>query len=259
MRFRNIASLFCLCLILAGCAGFGKKLKGFLNGRDLSEQDEMQKPSYTKFSDNSTMANPTRRQYRRTTKQSLSEEAQLDNRAGSLWVMEGQGSYLFSQNIIRMIGDSLPVKVDGEPRDQLQTKVNVIRKLLAKMEQKNIPPPISPRTPAGSPPGGTTVPPAAAKTGDQEPAAKSAEASKPDTNQGNEAFPVQTVPTRITERLIDGNYRVRGTQPFMIGPREYKVIVTGIVRAEDFSDAGISSTKLLDSKYDIMSVKRKDE
>jgi flagellar L-ring protein precursor FlgH len=259
MRSFQVASLFCLCLILTGCAGFGKKLKSFLNGRDLLEQDEMQKPSYTKFSDNSTMANPTRRQYRRTTKQSLSEEAQLDNRAGSLWVMEGQGSYLFSQNIIRMIGDSLPVKVDGEPRDQLQTKVNVIRKLLAKMEQKNSPPPTSPRAPSGSAPGGAAAPPVASKAGDQESAAKGAEVSKPEPSPSNEAFPVQTVPTRITERLIDGNYRVRGTQPFMIGQREYKVIVTGVVRAEDFSDEGISSTKLLDSKYDIMSVKRKDE
>jgi flagellar L-ring protein precursor FlgH len=68
-------------------------------------------------------------------------------------------------------------------------------------------------------------------------------------------FAVKSVPTRVIERLVDGNYRVRGTQPFMIGGREYRVSVTGIVRAEDFNDEGISSTQLLDPKFDIVSAR----
>ena len=72
-------------------------------------------------------------------------------------------------------------------------------------------------------------------------------------------FPVKSVPTRIVERLVDGNYRVKGSQPFMIGKREYKVIVTGIVRAGDFSDGGISAGKLIDSKFDIVSQRRREK
>jgi flagellar L-ring protein precursor FlgH len=45
----------------------------------------------------------------------------------------------------------------------------------------------------------------------------------------------------------------------LIGPREYKIIVTGIVRAEDFNEEGISATKLLDSKFDIVSARRKED
>ena len=67
---------------------------------------------------------------------------------------------------------------------------------------------------------------------------------------------MQAVPTRIVEQLKDGSYRVKGMQPFMIGKREYKVIVTGVVRPEDFDDAGIDSSKLLDSQFDIVSSRK---
>jgi flagellar L-ring protein precursor FlgH len=42
----------------------------------------------------------------------------------------------------------------------------------------------------------------------------------------------------------------------MIGKREYKVIVTGIVRQEDFDDSGIDASKLLDPQFDIVSSRR---
>ncbi|MCB0365935.1 MAG: flagellar basal body L-ring protein FlgH [Bdellovibrionaceae bacterium] len=251
----KLTSIALLTLSLVGCAGFGKKMKAFLGGGGgAAEAAAPPKPQYTKFSDNSNLYNNVRRQYKRATKQSLQEEAQLEGHAGSLWIMEGQGSYLFSQNIIRMIGDPMSVRIDGEPRDQLQSKVTVIRKLLAKLERRAEPPPV--RDPAAAPAApGAAKPPGA-------PAPKEAgkeEDSKSDVLNAGSDFPVKTVPTRITERMIDGNYRVRGSQPFMIGSREYKVIVTGIVRSEDFSDEGISSSSLLDPKFDIVSVKRKSE
>jgi len=56
--------------------------------------------------------------------------------------------------------------------------------------------------------------------------------------------------------LPDGNYRVKGQQPFMIGKRDYKVIVTGMLRPEDFNDEGISSQKLLDPQYDVVSIRK---
>src|SRR6185436_7393458 len=74
--------------------------------------------------------------YKRTTKESLAEESALDAKSGSLWVMEGQGAYLFSQNIVRLVGDPLAVTLEGDPKDQLQSKVSVIKKLLAKIEER---------------------------------------------------------------------------------------------------------------------------
>ena len=44
----------------------------------------------------------------------------------------------------------------------------------------------------------------------------------------------------------------------MIGNKEYKVIVTGVVRAEDFNDDGLSSNKILDAQYDVVSLRRKE-
>jgi len=235
---------------LVSCTSFGKKLKSFLRGGERSSlaEDAPIKPRHTKFSENPNLYNNTRRQYKRTTRQSLAEEAQLKDKAGSLWVTEGQGSYLFSQNIIRMIGDPMSVRIDGEPKEQLQSKANVIRKLLARLEARL-------RFQAKRIPADNL---AVANTTEQASRAKSA-SEKGDKKSGAalKDFPVKSVPTRVTERLTDGNYRIRGSRPFMIGLREHKVIVTGIVRAEDFSDTGISASKLLESKFDIVSVKRK--
>ena len=88
-------------------------------------------------------------------------------------------------------------------------------------------------------------------------ARRSSTAAAPGAAATEEAkdFSVKTVPTRVVERMVDGNYRVRGTQPFMIGTREYKVIVSGIVRAEDFNEEGISASQLLDANFDIVSSK----
>lgn len=250
LRIFNFLILVAITISLVGCAGFGKKLKDFLGGGGGADSGVPVKPKYTKFSESPNVYNNVRRQYRRATKDSLAQEAQLESKAGSLWVMEGQGSYLFSQNIIRMIGDPMSVNIDGEPKEQLQSKVTVIRKLLAKLEARSKPAPV--RDPAAAP--GAAAKTAAPKAEEQEGGNKSDV-----LGAGGPGFPVKSVPTRITERMIDGNYRVRGSQPFMIGSREYKVIVTGIVRAEDFSDDGISSGKLLDRKFDIVSVKRKTQ
>ncbi len=58
--------------------------------------------------------------------------------------------------------------------------------------------------------------------------------------------------------MVDGNYRVRVVQPFMIGQREYKVIVTGIVRAEDFNESGVAASQLIDASYDNVSSKNSE-
>ena len=241
-------------LTQTGCASFGRNLKSWLGGNPAPEQNK-QATTLTKFSESPEVAPPVKRQYKRATRESLSDESALDAKSGSLWVMEGQGAYLFAQNPVRLIGDPLAVQLEGDPRDQLNSKVTVIKKLLAKIEERQK---ARLRGPAGE-----------EKDADKEEEsadAKKKDKNKKDTQTAGKQEPAQdsagdigikNVPTRIVERTLEGNYRVKGSQPFMIGPREYKVIVTGIVRAEDFNDDGIPASKLLDPKFDIVSARQK--
>lgn len=253
MRIREfilIGFLLVFGLSQSGCASFNRKLKNFLGS---NSQPEEAKPAshLTKFSESGDVAPRVQRQYKRTTKESLSSEAALDAKAGSLWVMEGQGAYLFSQNVVRLIGDPLSVTLEGDPRDQLQSKVSVIKKLLAKIEERQK---ARLRNPAGESEeeGAESKDDKKKKKGEQQ-AQQSAPAKEEPADLG-----IKNVPTRIVERTLEGNYRVKGSQPFLIGSREYKVIVTGVVRAEDFNDDGISAAKLLDPKFDIVSARRKE-
>jgi flagellar L-ring protein precursor FlgH len=173
--------------------------------------------------------------------------------------MEGQGAYLFSQNVVRMIGDPLGVRIEGEPQEQLTSKSKVIGKLIAQIEERRRRAagrgPASDEkkeeTPTGTAPQNKAAKPAAAPAA----TAQNTSMAAPGATEEAKDFSVKTVPTRVVERLVDGNYRVRGTQPFMIGTREYKVIVSGIVRAEDFNEEGISAAQLLDANFDIVSSK----
>jgi flagellar L-ring protein FlgH len=237
----------------SGCASIGKTLKGWMGGSDDSNQAKVTTP---KYSDQENLRVSNDKQYRRMNRQKFEEDADLKADAGSLWVMEGQGAYLFSQNQMRMVGDLLNVKIEGSPKSQLQTKVKVISKLLDRLEN----PPVrglASQTPAAG--GAPATPAAGAQPGaNGQPAtgAEGAAAAGAEAKGDSSPFGVQVVPTRIVEQLKDGSYRVKGMQPFMIGKREYKVIVTGIVRSEDFDDAGIEASKLLDPQFDIVSSRK---
>lgn len=239
-----------------GCASWGHKLKDFLGGGDSSPAPKQQQSSsdLTKYSDNPDLGPRVRRQYKRTTKESLADESGLDQKAGSLWVMEGQGAYLFAQNPMRLVGDPIGVTIEGEPKEQLLAKTDVIKDLLGKIEERQK---ARQRALAAE---DSDKPPEENKDKDKEKDAAAAKEKEKKTADNKpdqkDAFNVKIVPTRIVERTIEGNYRVKGSQPFLIGQREFKVIVTGVVRAEDFSDEGIASSKLLDPKFDIVSVKR---
>lgn len=245
-----------LAAMSTGCASMGKAWQDLVSGGSSDEVGPQ--VSTPRFSEQENVRVNTDRQYRRMNRQRMEEESDLGAGAGSLWVMEGQGAYLFSQNQMRMVGDILNVKIEGSPRTQLQTKVKVIGKLLERLEnpQRGL----ASTAPSGQPAGAQSragqpagqeqaqgAQPGAAGSGPENQAAK---------DDGGVPFNVHTVPTRIVEQLKDGSYRVRGMQPFMIGKREYKVIVTGIVRPEDFDDAGIDSSKLLDSQFDIVSSRK---
>lgn len=227
------------CVSMSGCASLSKTWKSLV-GHDDDPVAQVKTP---RFSETDTVKVADNKQYKRMNRQRFEDEADVKADAGSLWVMEGQGGYLFSQNQMRMVGDLLNVKIEGAPKTQLQTKTRVISSLLARLESPSVRGPASAQAaPAPAP----AAPAADDKGGD----AKAVGA--PDAS----GFNVAVVPTRITEQLKDGSYRVRGMQPFMIGKREYKVIVTGVVRPEDFDDAGIEAGKLLDPQFDIVSSRK---
>lgn len=245
----NFVQIFVGCLtgialasFLSGCASLG----GAANLADDGNAPVANvAPNLTKFSDNPNLPVASQRQYKRMTKNRMEEEADLGAQAGSMWVMEGQGAYLFSQNKSRREGDLLNVKVEGPAQKQIETKVSVIKKLLKQLETDAI------KAQEVSDPNSRGL--ASEKPGQG--ATPTAIAAEPDKEK-SELGEVTVIPTRIIERLVDGNYRVKGAQPFMIGKKEYKVLVTGIVRPEDFNDEGISANKLLDPQFDVVNIRR---
>lgn len=250
----RLLGLIVILLFISGCASWGRKLKEFLGG-EVPKRDVAQRSDNPRYSETKDLPPGVRRQYKRTTKESMADDAGLDQKSGSLWVMEGQGAYLFAQNPMRLVGDPIGVMIEGEPKEQLQAKVDVLRDLINKVEERNR---LRQRQLAeaeakekgGDANAAATQP--NAQNG-QENKSKQAENEKKDEKQD---FNVKLVPTKIVERTVEGNYRVKGSQPFMIGSREFKVIVTGVVRPEDFHDEGISASKLLDPKFDVVSAKR---
>lgn len=260
--------LIFLALIMAGlsgCASIRKQARSLVG----SDSNAAAQPTAPRYSDNQNMRYNSDRKYRRMTKSQMEDESELNSQAGSLWVMEGQGSYLFSQNQVRQLGDLLPVAVEGNPRQQLQSKVRVISKLLERLEAPSRG--LASTRGAGQGAAGSnpqTVPQGASKEGTADSNTPAGAADPNGAGAGataqKEGMPskddliasIQTVPTRVVEQLKDGSYRVKGIQPFMIGRREYKVIVTGIVRPEDFDERGIDSSKLLDSQFDIVSSRK---
>ena len=205
-------------------------------------------PDVPTYSSNPQMGVPTHRQYRRMTRSAMEEESELQSQAGSMWVNEGQTSYLFVQNKTRREGDILNVKLDGAAQRQVETKVRVIKKLLLQLEQA---------APGEMKQQLATTGPIDRSPASPAPAPAPAPAPEPVKDEREELKDVEVITTRLVERLPDGNYRVKGAQPFMIGKREYKVIVVGLIRPEDYNDEGVSSSKLLDPQFDVVSVRRR--
>lgn len=246
-QMTQILILFFGLMMLSGCATMNDLLAS-LNGEDkVAHLDNIK--TAPKYSDNSNMGVPTDRQYKRMNRQRMEEEADLGANAGSTWVMEGQGAYLFAQNKMRTEGDLLNVKLDGPAMKQVETKVSVIKKLLKQLEeqqqQQNLNNSLASNADSRAPASAGAAAPAAA-----------AAPPKEEKEEKEDLSDVATVPTRIVEKLPDGNYRIKGQQPFMIGKREYKVLVTGMIRPEDFNDEGITSQKLLDPQYDVVSIRK---
>jgi flagellar L-ring protein precursor FlgH len=250
----QMRSLLLTSLLLAqiGCASWwGKKetspQKGSVAAKVQSEKKLVDGEEPIRFSENPNIGAFNERRYRRVTRKSIEEESEVGSRAGSLWNTEGPSSYLFTQNKLHREGDLLNIKIEGNAKTQVDTKIQVIKKLLARLE-------IVPNSTDGT----TGAPLAGEANANRGPAASNppAPALAAGTPTAVGPINVESVPTRVTERMGDGNYRVKGQQSFMIGKKEFRVILTGLVRPEDFSDEGISSNKLLDPQLDVVSLRR---
>lgn len=216
-----------------------------------------------RFSENPNIGAFNERRYRRVTRKSLEEESDVGSRAGSLWSTEGPSSYLFTQNKLHREGDLLNVKIEGNAKTQVDTKIQVIKKLLARLEIVPTPNEGTTGAPLASDTGANRGPAAASPTDASSATPSSSTPPAPIANKPIEAtaeteapIAIEAIPTRVTERMGDGNYRVKGQQSFMIGKKEFRAIITGLVRPEDFSDEGISSNKLLDPQLDVVSLRR---
>jgi flagellar L-ring protein precursor FlgH len=258
-RLLQVTLFLSVTVFAVGCSSMGKSLKSFVGG----DEKPAQPTDNSTGLDKDNMRDVPQRHYGHMTRQKFEEDAQLGSQAGSLWSPEGQGAYLFSENTSRMMGDLLNVKLDGAPREQLQAKAKIIHKLLKKIDANSARAPAA--VAAGAKPGDAAKPadgaaPAqpAAAPGATAAAPGAAGAPPPEEMEGDDEKPlsVEVIPTRVVERLNDGNYRVEGAQSFMIGKREYRLVVAGVVRAQDFSDDGVNATRLLDPHLDIVSAKK---
>ena len=208
--------------------------------------NQPQQKEWVTYSQQQQLPQAEWRQYQRMTKERLEKENELYAQSGSLWVMEGQTGYLFAQNKIRKEGDILPVTLEGPLLEQVQQKIKTIKKLMDEIEKENekyLNATINSRSLA------------------QESNKESSEQAKTDNPASektlDDKIELEPIMARIIERLADGAYRVRGQRLIMVRDKEFKVLVTGMIRPEDFSDQGISSNRLLDSDVDVLSVRKK--
>jgi flagellar L-ring protein FlgH len=255
LRLSMLSLGIALALLATGCSSlwpFGRDAK-----TQPEKSSEEKKDDLLRYSENANVPNISNKNYRRMTRQRLEEDSELQAQAGSTWVMEGQGAYLFAQNKTRKEGDLLNVKLEGSAQKQIETKVSVIKLLLKQLEDEELKQKMQ-----AEPKADVEAPKLSEETdkkkSDSRKPASIAAAGAPEAAKKEDALGIDIVPTKIIERLPDGNYRVKGQQPFMIGQREYKVLVTGLVRPEDFNDEGLSSEKIMDPQYDVVSLRRKE-
>jgi flagellar L-ring protein precursor FlgH len=255
---------------------------------DEAASEQAEEEPVTKYSEINNMAPPSDRQYKRMTRKKMEEDSELYSSAGSLWKMEGQTSYLFAENKHRREGDPTSIKMEGAALKVIENKVAVISDLLKQLETQRIQAEEDSKRAEEEKirlaqaeeekklradriaKGELVVDPmeeeefqkkamadAKAATDLRKPAAVAS-----NKNEKEEKFDlkdVESIPSKIVEKMSDDTYRIRGQQYLTIKKKPYKVIATALVRAEDFNDAGVSSNKLLDAQYDVIHVKRATE
>jgi flagellar L-ring protein precursor FlgH len=244
--------------------------------------DQSEAEPLTKYSDNANMVPAADREYKRMTRQRMEDESDLQSGAGSLWVMEGQTSYLFAQNKQRRPGDPTQIKVEGSALKQIEMKVATIQDLLKELEDQKktaeenekkenaekqrladfekIKKSILDNGEARSEGVAQAMAEERMKTRTPavEPEDKKAVevAKKPEKEEKIDLKDIELIPSKIVEKTQDGMFRITGQQYLNIQKRPYKVIATGIVRPEDFDDQALSSNKIFEAQYDIVHIKK---
>jgi flagellar L-ring protein precursor FlgH len=253
MKLSQLLLLILVVFVASGCA----TLKDFL-GEDVSKNVPFLAPEPAlKYSDTPQAGVTEDREYRKMTRARMEEESELGAQAGSLWVMEGQTSYLFAQNKSRQEGDLLKVKLEGMGLKQIEAKAQNVRALLKEIEEerkrRENPEPVQSPVMSKAPDGGITTAGGRAPTAAPAPATPAEEKPK---EEKIDLSDVEIIPSKIVEKLADGSYRVKGQQTLMIDKKEYRVILSGVLKPEDANDQGVSSAALIDPQYDLVSLGR---
>jgi flagellar L-ring protein FlgH len=251
-----LLSFVFLFLVNSGCAAFDKLGFSKKRSEELLEETsstENLDPSFTRYSSQGYLPQVQQRDYIRMTKERLEKENDVGSQAGSMWVMDGQGSYLFVQNKQRKQGDVFRIKLEGSALKQAKMKVSVIKKLLAQIEQENKKikevQRLSNKDSLNSSSSSVASP--------KEETSRQVASHQEQDKEGSEFLDTELVPARIIENSKDGYYRVTGQQTFVLGQKDFKVLITGLMKVEDLSEEGTSSEKLLDSEVDVLSVRSK--
>ncbi len=216
------------------------------------------------------------------TRQRMEDESDLQSGAGSLWMMEGQTSYLFALNKQRRAGDPTQIKVEGSALKQFEMKVATIQDLLKELEEQKKSAEETEKKDAAEKQrlaefealkksildNGEARSDGVAhamaeermktRTPAEEPKDKKAKevAKKPAKEEKIDLKDIQLIPSKIVEKTQDGMFRITGQQYLNIQKRPYKVIATGLVRPEDFDDQALSSNKMFEAQYDIVHIKK---
>jgi len=240
----------------------------------------------TKYSETANLMPAADREYKRMTRQRMEDDSDLQAGAGSLWLMEGQTSYLFAQNKHRRPGDPTQIKVEGSALKQLELKVATIQDLLKDLEeQKKIAEEQEKKELAEKQrladidkeaqkilTNGEARTEVAAKViaeersrlrevasvqeKDKNKDQKQADVKPKDKEEKIDLKDVELIPSKVVEKMPDGLLRVSGQQTLMIKKRPYKVLAMGLVRPEDFDDNQISSSKMMETQFDIIHIKK---
>ncbi len=231
-----------VALSCVDCASFGKKLKSWMGGGD--DKKVAASPPVTSFANQPNVSTGKDRKYRRVTKDNFGDDEGLEENSGSLWRKEGQASYLFSQNNLRLMGDIINVDVEGKAADNLGAKLAIIKQNLARIE--------NPKPANGAK--GTNKDRQPAATDTNTPGASGADVAQTEEAKAKDLAEKKfdSVPCRITERNPDGSYRVKGQSSVYVGRHEYRLIVTGLVRPDDVTSDVVGSSKLIDGKFDLV-------
>ncbi|AZZ35747.1 hypothetical protein CIK05_02665 [Bdellovibrio sp. qaytius] len=269
--------LLVLPLFFTGCASM-YDFFGFDGPKqEVVVKQEVVKEPLTKYSEINNFAPASDRNYKRMTKERFEEDAEVQANAGSLWVMEGQTSYLFAQNKKRREGDPSTLLVQGMALKDVQMKAVAIKDLLVELENQKKEAEakkkkeeekvqrladiekekksILSKSEADNEDAAAVL--AEQRIDARKPASVPVVEAKPDPTLDKINFKeIEQVPIKITERLPDNQYRVAGQQFLTIRNRPYKLIVNGTIRGDDFSDQSFSSEKMFDGNFELVHLKK---